>query len=178
MRLAVLRGAQLGLLWAIVGRVWMRLLSEQEIFSVGGTILIFLVVSGFGALAGYAFAVRRRPTGAGARGRARRWLVRFFAFVPFLGMGPFAVFFAGNFLYALVSAHGGWRRLVRWPLAVLGALFSAFWTLVFISQNPEGPGWASAVLYLGLGYLLFVALRFAFSPGAAQPRPVVGALEV
>ena len=63
-RRAVLRGVQLGLLWAIVGRIWMRQISDEQIFSVGGTLFILIVVSGFGAAAGYAFAVRR-PPGAG-----------------------------------------------------------------------------------------------------------------
>ena len=59
-RRAVLRGAQLGLLWAILGRIWMRQISDDPTFSVPGTVFILVVVSGFGALAGYAFAVRRR----------------------------------------------------------------------------------------------------------------------
>jgi hypothetical protein len=172
-RRAVLRGAQLGLFGAIVGRVWMRLISEQQVFSLPGTLLILIVVSGFGALAGWAFAVRRRP-----RGRIRRWLFRFLAFVPFLGMGPFVVFFLGNFVYAVTSGRG-WRRLVRWPLLALGALLSGFWTLVFVTQNPEGLGWASAVLYLAVGYLLFVSLRLALDPaGTRMHRDSATVLEV
>ena len=49
----MLVGAQLGLAWAIVGRIWMRLISEEQVFSPVGTLLILLVVSGFGAAAGY-----------------------------------------------------------------------------------------------------------------------------
>ena len=163
-RRAVLCGAQLGLLGAIVGRVWMRLISEQQVFSVPGTLFIVIVVSGFGALAGWAFAVRRRP-----RGRIRRWLFRVLALVPFLGMGPFVVFFLGNLVYAVTSGRG-WRRLVRWPLLGLGALLAGFWTLVFISQNPDGTGWAAALLYLAIGYLLFVSLRFALDPAGTRAR--------
>ena len=162
-RRTILRGMQLGLVWAIVGRIWMRQIADERMFSVPGTIFIFIVVSGFAAAAGYAFAQRRRRWG-----RSRRWLHRFLAFVPVLGMGPFVVFFLGNAVCALLGAHEGWRRLVRWPLLGLGAAITAFWTLVFVGQNPDGQGWASALLYLGLSYLLFVSLRFALDPAATH----------
>lgn len=165
-RRAILVGAQLGLLWAIVGRVWMRLISEEQVFSVPGTIFILLVVSGFGAAAGYAFAARRSTSTS----RLKRWWHRLLAYVPFLGMGPFAIFFLGHFAYAWRMSRPRTRRVPRFLLAAAGILLTAFWTLVFVSQEPNGAGWASAILYLTLGYLLYVSLRFALEP-SEEPRP-------
>lgn len=159
-RRAVLVGAQLGLLWAVVGRVWMRLISEEQVFSVGGTIFILLVISGFGAAAGYAFHARR----ATATSRLRRWWHRLLAYVPFLGMGPFAIFFLGHFAFAWRVSHPGAGRIVRFLLGAAGILVPVFWALIFVSQDPNGLGWASAILYLTLGYLIYVSLRFALEP--------------
>ena len=33
-----------------------------------------------------------------------------------------------------------------------------------VSQDPNDLGWASAILYLSLGYLMYVSLRFALDP--------------
>ena len=79
----------------------MRLISEEQVFSVGGTIFILIVVTGFGAAAGYAFAVRRGAAGRGVpTSRLKRWWHRLLAYVPLLGMGPFAVLFLGQFALA------------------------------------------------------------------------------
>ena len=164
-RRAILAGAQLGLLWAVIGRIWMRLLSEEQVFSVPGTVLILLVVSGFGAAAGYAFWARTSTPASGLK----RWWHRLLAYVPFLGMGPFTVFFAGHLAFAWRESRPRSRRVVRWLLGGVAVLIPAFWTLVFISQEPEGTGWASALLYLSLGYLLYVSLRFALEPTSTEP---------
>lgn len=162
-RRAVLVGAQLGLLWAVIGRVWMRLISEEQVFSVGGTIFILLVVTGFGAAAGYAFHARRST----AASRAKRWWHRLLAYVPFLGMGPFVIFFLGHFAYAWRMSRPQAGRFARILLGAAAIIVPAFWTLVFVSQEPSGAGWASAILYLTLGYLLYVSLRFALEPSEA-----------
>ncbi len=172
-RRAVIVGAQLGLLWGVIGRIWMRLLAEEPVFSPPGTLFILIVVSGFGAAAGYAFAARRIP----ATSRARRWWHRLLAYVPFLGMGPFVIFFLGHFACAWRANRPGARRLLRIPLGVVAVLVPAFWTFVFITQRPQDLGWASAVLYLALGYLIYVALRFALEPAEDAPvRPPPAAL--
>lgn len=159
-RRAVLVGAQLGLLWAVIGRVWMRLISEEQVFSVPGTVFIVIVVTGFGAAAGYAFHARRSASSS----RFKRWWHRLLAYVPFLGMGPFAVFFLGHFAYAWRVSRPRIGRIRRFLLGTAAILVPAFWTLVFVSQEPNGTGWASAILYLTLGYLLYVSLRFALEP--------------
>ena len=172
-RRAILIGAQLGLLWAIVGRIWMRTISEEQVFSVPGTIFILIVVSGFGAMAGYAFAARRTAT----PGRFKRWGQRLMAYVPFLGMGPFAIFFLGHFALAWRTSRPSAGRVLRFALGAAAIVIPAFWTIVFATQRPDGFGWASALLYLSLGYLLYVSLRFALEPTEAEPvRPPPAAL--
>ena len=84
-------------------------------------------------------------------------------------MGPFTVFFAGHLAFAWRESRPRSRRIVRWLLGGVAVLIPAFWTLVFISQEPDGAGWASALLYLSLGYLLYVSLRFALEPTSAEP---------
>jgi len=159
-RRAVFVGAQLGLVWAVIGRVWMRLISQEQVFSVPGTAFILIVVSGFGAAAGYAFVARR----SGSRSRLKRWWHRLLAYVPFLGMGPFAIFFLGQFAFAWRMSRPRAGRFVRFLLGAMAIVLPAFWTFVFVSQEPTGTGWASAILYLALGYLLYVSLRFALEP--------------
>ena len=162
-RLAILFGASLGLTWALLGRLWMRLISDDPVFSVGGTIFIFVVVSGFGAAAGYAFSQRGKP----AAGRFRGWFKRGLAFVPFLGMGPGLIFYGGRFPLALVSAKRGWRRLYRVPLLLAGGLFTTLIAVVMLSD-----GLLTAVLFVVLGYILFFSLRLALE--APTPRDEVG----
>ena len=86
-------------------------------------------------------------------------------------MGPFAIFFLGQFAYAWRVSRPSSRRAVRFLLGVAAILVPAFWTLIFISQHPGGSGWASAILYLALGYLIYVALRFALEPTEEQASP-------
>ncbi|MDA0353421.1 MAG: hypothetical protein O3A10_14615 [Chloroflexi bacterium] len=170
-RRAMVIGAQLGLLWAIVGRVWMRLISDERVFSVPGTIFILVVVSGFGGAAAYAFVARRSPSGS----RLRRWWHRLLAYVPFVGMGPFAIFFLGQFALAWRGSRARTGRAVRWLLAAAGAVVTGFWAVIFVATDPSGLGWASALLYLLLGYLIYVSLRFALEPTDRQPSIAAGA---
>ena len=160
-RYAVLFGAAVGLTWALLGRVWMRLISDDPVFSVGGTIFIFIVVSGFGAAAGYAFSQRGRPAAGRLRGLVKRGL----AFVPFLGMGPGLIFYGGLFPLALVSAKRGWRRLYRIPLLVAGVLPTTLMGIVMLSDGP-----LTATLFLVLGYVLFFSLRLAMETPSQASR--------
>ncbi|MFQ5381297.1 MAG: hypothetical protein ACE5EF_06710 [Dehalococcoidia bacterium] len=159
-RSAALAGAAVGLCSAVVLRAWMRLITEQEpVFTVAGTGLIFLVVSGFGAAAGYAFAVRHRP-----RGRIRARAERLLGFVPMLGMGPFMVFFAGSAILAWLPSHREARRWLRWALAGIGIIVTGFWILIFMAGGEDrDPSLARPLLYLAVSYPLFVSLRFAFT---------------
>ena len=87
-------------------------------------------------------------------------------------MGPFVVFFLGQAAYAWRNSHPAAGRAVRLLVGGGAVLVIGFWTLVFVSQNPEGGGWASGLLYLALGYLLYTAMRFALEPvGHDAERP-------
>lgn len=57
---AVLSGAGCGLLWGIVARIWMRLISTNPEFSIEGTAYILIVATLFGASTGLAFSARQR----------------------------------------------------------------------------------------------------------------------
>jgi MFS family permease len=163
-RNAVLAGASIGLAFSLMLRLWMRLITDQEpVFTAGGTIFIVLVVTGFGAAAGYAFAVRHRT-----RRRFRKPVDRAMGFVPMLGMGPFMVFFLGGAVLAWLPSHPNARRSLRWGLIALGVIVTAFWTLLFLSGGEDlEPSLIRAVIYLAVGYVLFVSLRFALTPTAA-----------
>lgn len=79
---AVLGGAGLGLVWGIIARLWMRLITTTPEFSIPGTMGILMVTTVFGAWAGLAFAARRR----GWRGLGH-YLPRSLAVVFFIPLG-------------------------------------------------------------------------------------------
>ena len=79
--LAMLRGAGFGLLWGIVARLWMRLISTNPQFSIEGTAYILMVATLFGAWTGLALTARRRVW-TGWRQYVPRTLVVIF-FLPF-----------------------------------------------------------------------------------------------
>jgi hypothetical protein len=63
----VLAGAALGLIWGVLARLWMRLISTDPAFTWGGTIYILLAAMILGLGVGGAAAGRRSP---------RRWARR------------------------------------------------------------------------------------------------------
>src|SRR6185369_2091352 len=84
----LLAGAAAGGLTAIVARLFMRSISDDPVFTVPGTTLIFLVFGGLGACA--ALALLWRQLGS-PRPRLVQQLV---GFAPLLLMGPFMPLFA------------------------------------------------------------------------------------
>jgi tryptophan-rich sensory protein len=164
-RRAMIVGSLLGLAWAVPGRLWMRLITGQEPqFTLGGTIFIFVVVSGFGAAAGYAFARRGR-----AHRRSRRWFERALAFLPVAGLGPGLIFFVPGIALAIAATRRNGRRWLRIALVATGVGSGAFWTLVMLATDAP---LVAATVYLLLGYLVYVALRFAMEPHARRSQDV------
>ncbi|MEP6650743.1 MAG: hypothetical protein ABJA74_12675 [Lapillicoccus sp.] len=100
-------GFVLGVSWAVVGRVWMRLVSTEPSFTVLGTLMLLLMAGVVGLALGLVFAARRRE-GSG-------WWRVLYLLVP--------VLFAGAGLPLLPAVVlGGWG-LRRGPLGrVLAAL--------------------------------------------------------
>ena len=78
---AVLGGTGLALVWAIVARIWMRLISTKPEFSIPGTVGILLIASIFGAGTGLAYAARRRGWRRWGHYLPRTLVVAFF--IPF-----------------------------------------------------------------------------------------------
>jgi len=82
---AILSGAGLGLVWGIVARIWMRLISTKPEFTISGTAAILVIAMVFGAFVGFAFAARRRGWRRWGHYLPRGLAVAFF--VPFGGFG-------------------------------------------------------------------------------------------
>ncbi len=161
----VLQGALAGLLTGGVARVWMRTLSEDRQFSVGGTTFILLVFAGLGAAAGLALTWRRLRS-------PRRMLVqRGVGLAPLLLMGPFIPLFLPSVVAATLCGHRGWRRLARATLWVMIGLFTAFLFLVMASNG--WVGMAQFGLYVPLAYMMFITNRIALEPRPAAPPPPV-----
>lgn len=156
MRGYVLRGAAAGLTLGVLGRIWMRTISQHPQFSPGGTGLILVVFSGLGALTGLSLAWRRFGT------RRRMLVVRGAAWSPFLLMGPFMLLFLPGLGLAMLRSHREWgprrRRAVKWSSWVL----LSFLVLIMLGAE-QGPGLVAAALYLLLAWALYFTNRVALS---------------
>lgn len=91
-RIAMLTGASIGLIWGIVARIWMRLVSANPEFSVSGTITILIIATIFGAFAGLTYAARRHGW-QGWGHRLPRYLL-IFSFLPFSSGAGMPMFLA------------------------------------------------------------------------------------
>jgi hypothetical protein len=155
-RTYVLRGAAAGLTLGILGRIWMRTISQDPQFTVGGTGLIFLVFTGLGALTGLSIYWRRFGT------ERRMLVVRAAAWAPFLLMGPFMPLFLPGLGLAELRAHLEWgrwrRRLVKWSSWAL----LSFLVLIMLGAE-QGPGLIAAALYLLLAWALYFSNRIALT---------------
>ncbi len=153
-RTYVVAGAFAGLAIGVFARIWMRTVSEEPVFTVFGTGLILAVFAGMGACVG--LAMRWRVFGS-----TRRMLVqRGVALAPYLLLGPFMLLFLPGFLFALVSTHGGWRRLARWSLTAVASLGGLF---LFIAMFENGV--LSALMYGTLALAFHLTNRIAVAPG-------------
>jgi hypothetical protein len=78
---AIVGGASLGLVWGIAARLWMRLISTQPEFSLGGTAMILTITTLFGVATGCALAARRHTWPRWAQAMLRTLAV--ITFIPF-----------------------------------------------------------------------------------------------
>lgn len=117
--IAVLGGAGLGLVWGIVARLWMRLISSNPEFSISGTVGILVIATVFGAWTGFAYAARRRGWRRWGHYVPRSLVVVFF--IPF-GMANGLPLM----LTVLAATLGVTQRAVvgLWVLAVLSLLLA------------------------------------------------------
>ena len=170
-RRCLVRGALAGLGAGVVMRLWMRTISDHHVFSVGGTLFIFLFFAGLGAAA--ALAVWWRSAGESRR----PLLIRAVASIPFAAFGPFMVLFLPGALAAMVSGHPAWgqwrKRLLTGSAVATFALIELFLLTADVPGN-AGVRIASGLLYLPLAYALFVTNRLAFDPIRQAPAPATG----
>jgi hypothetical protein len=107
----------MGLVWGIAARIWMRLISTNPEFSLGGTIFIVLVPTLFGACAGLAFAARQRGFVAWRRRLPQAACV--VTFIPFGAAGGAPLML--NVLLATLALTQS-SVAVAWTIAPLAVL--------------------------------------------------------
>jgi hypothetical protein len=163
-------GFLLGVAWAVVGRVWMRLISTEPSFSWEGTLLLVGMAGTLGLLLGIIHAARRR----GASG----WWRLLYLAVPMLFAG------AGIPLLPAVLVGGwglrrrSWARVVA-VVAILSApvvLVAMVWDDVATSLMPYPDNVYRAVLAAGgllLGGTAAWASSTALGPWRARPTSIV-----
>jgi len=115
--LAVLCGASGGVIWGIVARIWMRLISAQPEFSIPGTAAILLISTLFGSFVGLAFAARQHGWRRWGQYLPRSFVVMFF--LPF-GIAGGMPLMLTVLLLTLAVTHGAVVGL--WVLAALALL--------------------------------------------------------
>ncbi|MGB4863720.1 MAG: hypothetical protein WBO97_14780 [Tepidiformaceae bacterium] len=161
-RRILVAGAISGLSLGVAARVWMRTISDDHVFSVGGTLFIVLFFGGMGALVGLTLWWRRRP-----ERRPRMLIFRAVGVAPFALLGPFMLLFLPGFLVALATGHRSWRTRWRRRAFVAAVLFFALTELILLTADVPGSGavrLASGLLYLPLAYALFISNRLALDP--------------
>jgi hypothetical protein len=158
-------GAVAGFVLGILARIWMRTISREPVFSVGGTGLILIVFSGLGALVGLSIAWHRFGTSR------RSIIVRAARWAPFLLMGPFMILFLPGLGLAFLRARtisAVWRR--RLVLCASWG-FLGLLALVFLGAR-QGPGVLASSLYLVLAWALYYSNRVALLPlPGSSPTP-------
>ena len=165
----LLSGAVVGLVLGAAARAWMRTISDEHVFTVGGSLFIVAFFAGMGALAGLAAWWRW-----GASGPRSSLAVRAAAFAPFAFLGPFMLLFVPSLLAALVSGHPAWRTWARrLALAGAGVFFGLTELIILTADVPGNAGvrLASGLLYLPLAYALFFTNRLALDPLPRRERP-------
>jgi hypothetical protein len=161
---AVLAGAFVGLATGIVARIWIRTLVEGEtVFTIGGTGVILVAFTGFGACAGLAYAWRRYGS------RRRLMVQRGVGMVPLLFMGPFVPFFLPSVFGSWLAAFPGWPRWSRRALWAAIASLGGFFLLVCVGRGPVGV--ASFALWAALSHAMFLSQRIVFEPRGLEQRP-------
>ncbi len=160
----VIGGAALGLSWGVVMRVWMRFISTNPEFSIGGTLFILGATTVVGSLLGLA-RHRRHLAGAG-------WWRLSLLSLGLLGAGGF-VMWPTVVLWA--AAMG--RRRPRWLVAGLGVAGALGQISVIddaiISNWRFTPTEMAVATVWYVPMLMFEAWAFSvvFTPGLAVSTP-------
>jgi hypothetical protein len=157
----ILGGAS-GMLWGIVARIWMRLISDRPEFSWGGTLWIVVAFACLGGLAGWTRAARR----AGGQG----WRLGALRIIAFLAVVPLATG-AGAFLVVGVVVPGAlalgqrrWWPAARLLLALFAALATATISYLFVREKSMLLAPVSVPLFLLIGWVLVAWVRASLDP--------------
>lgn len=163
---AMLAGAGLGLLWGTVGRIWMRLISTNHEFSIGGTAIVLGVPVLFGICTGLAFAVRRRGL-PGWRHYVSRVLAGL-VFIPF-GIGAGAPLMLTVLVATLGIARTDWLLLIRRVLVLVAAVGIAVVCWFIVMDKPGLMALWNVAVYVVLTGSLVLGLRVAVAPRLLVP---------
>ncbi len=160
----VLAGVAGGLVWGILARLWMRLISTDPEFTWSGTILILIVTTLFGLGVGGAAAGRRSP---------RRWVRRVTRVLGamslvFLSLAAGMVLVASVVPATLALTERRWWKPVRVALLAL-SLLPAKVVVDDLAQDFSGlKGAIALVLYVGLASVLVIG--WGSIVGSRKPR--------
>jgi hypothetical protein len=162
----VLAGVAGGLVWGILARLWMRLISTDPEFTWSGTIMILIVTTLFGLGVGGAAAGRRSP---------RRWVRRVTRVLGamslvFLSLAAGMILVASVVPATLALTQRRWWKPVR--LALLGlSLLPAKVVVDGLAEDFSGLKAAIAlVLYIGLAAVLVIG--WGSIVGSRKPRKI------
>jgi hypothetical protein len=160
----VLAGVAGGLIWGVLARLWMRLISTDPEFTWSGTILILIVASLFGLGVGAAAAGRRSQ---------RRWVRRATRVLGamslvFLSLAAGMILVASVVPATLALTERRWWKPVRVAFLAL-SLLPAKVVVDGLAEDFSGLKAAIAlVLYVGLAAVLVVG--WGSIVGSRKPR--------
>lgn len=161
---SMLNGAMLALAWAILFRLWMRLISDKPEFTISGTSILLGASMFVGMCAGLAFAVRRRGVSQ------RAWIARALAICSFalLCIGP-GIFVVPTILFAtLALTRKTWHVLLRIACAVIALAGFLMVTKIMLSFWAPIPSAIYLLLYLIFLYPAMIAMRVGVEARPAQ----------
>lgn len=166
---AILAGAVAGTVWGVVARVWMRVISAEHEFSVGGTLGIIVIFAVFG-LGQAAAAVARRAAWPRRRQIALRAVV-IAATLP-MGLAAGAQMLPFLLLAAVALGRTDAHRGVRFALAALAAVPTLFVLRQLVDDLDPWRAVLGWTLMLAVYAPLVWALAQSLRPFGRQEKPV------
>ncbi len=152
-RVVTAQGAGFGLVWGVTARLWMRFISTDPEFSLGGTGYILLAPTIIGLAMGFVRA-STHPTTSRFFGAASSIL---------LGMGGGIIMLPTVLLGALCLAKRRWK----WWARVLVALLASVPLGGLLLDDPDHHGWKRLIMviwYFGLCGSMIVMISVSLRP--------------
>lgn len=163
---SIINGALLGLAWATLFRLWMRLVSDKPEFSVSGTAMLLGAAMLVGGCAGLSYATRRRGVSR------RAWVSRLVSIGSFaaLGIGPGMIVMPTILFATLALARKKWHPLIRALCGLTALLGVGLIAKIILSFWPPAPSAIYLSLYLIFLYPAIIAMRMGVAE-AEPPKP-------